>query len=93
MTPTQRLVEKLNEALRPHGMAVWNDTINFVKGAQRHMDLCRWSGMVTFAEGDGDLPVWSIASWDTITDCLRGFKIEFRPRPKAEAEIMVHATH
>ena len=91
MTPTERLVARLDAALAPHGMRIKDAHIIGPRGGQRRTDCLRWQGITTFRDGNTALPLWSIGSWNTVTACLRGFKIEFHPRPRAQARIMVHA--
>ncbi len=90
MTPSQRLEQRLNKALAPHGMRLVRH-LDWPTGGQRSQDICRWSASVGFRDGDRGLCVWSIASWSTIGACLRhGFSIEFRPY-RGEADILVEA--
>ncbi len=88
VTPAEKLKIKLDTRLAVHGMRIVGD-IDYPLGGQRSMDVCRWSAGIGINHMN-DLPVWSIASWDTITACLRGFELDFRPA-RAEADIMVNA--
>ena len=89
MTPTDRLIEKLNGLLANHGMEV--DYIEYVKGYWKQADVMRWEGQVKIAHINNATPMWFIGSWDTIRDCLKyPLAIEFRPH-RAEADIIVSA--
>lgn len=88
MTKSARLIRKLNTALWAHGLYIKGE-LHWPRGGARQEDCCRWVGAVAQIDGTG-IAILSIASWNTISQCLRGFTIEFEAR-KSEAHIMVHA--
>lgn len=90
ITPSEQLKKYLNNILIFKNMRIIGD-LDWPLGSQRRMDTCRWSGFVGLLNGDQSLIVRSIASWSTITDCVRhGFSVNFHPH-RGEASIMVEA--
>jgi hypothetical protein len=87
VTPSERLIKKLDRALQPHGLYVVGN-LSWPRGGAKQEDCCRWTGAV--ARRGSATPIKSIASWNTITACLRGFTLEMLDR-KSEAHIMVSA--
>lgn len=89
MTPTEKLIKKLNAYLANHGMQV--SYIEYVTGHWKHADVLRWEGMVRVTNIPNANNIWTIGSWDTIKNCLRGFEVKF-DRRKSEVDILVSAT-
>ncbi len=87
MTPTERLQARLDEALAGHDLKL-SGSIHTARGGERLLDTCRWSAMAVRTDGAAFGPV---ASWSTVTECLKhGFTIDIDP-PRAEARVMVEA--
>ena len=89
MTPAEKLRVRLDETLAPHGMLT-TSPIDYPTGSHKRMDTCRWMTVAGFKEGRRQ-GLWSVASWNTITECLRqGFTVDFEPY-RGEARFMVNA--
>lgn len=86
------LEQKINALLEPHGM-VLASSISYPLGGLRKADCPRWESMVGIKNmRHPTQPIWSIASWDTVTACVRSkLVIDFQARLDY-APIMVNVT-
>ena len=86
-TPSERLKTLVSAELSVHGMQIVGD-IDYPKGGQRRGDVCRWNASVGRIGGG---VVSAVASWDTVSDCVRcGIDLKVRTR-RSEAPFMVLA--
>ncbi len=96
MRPIERLQTRLQQELVKFlGPDIQSVTIYGTKGAYRHVEYdCRpWTGHIAMK---GTAITYDIASWDTMTTCLRGCEVVDNRKDvikSREADFEVWATH
>jgi hypothetical protein len=76
----QQLAKAIEQAFAAKDIIVYCDPANLwpAQGAWRtdtRLDVMRWEGFIQTSNNQGRMVRHTIESWDTMSDCLKGFSI------------------